>query len=558
MKLRLDSRRRFPDIWMAVLSIIPVMIFSWWFLRNAGGLPEDDAYIFLRYARNFIENGKFEYNPGQSSIGFTSALWLLAIAFSSWFTGLSVLISVKLLAVIFMGCMAVLMFYATRNLTGSTLCGSLGSILFVLCPMILEQSISGMEVPMLITGLLVVICMESARVVVPMLLKGLLMGLLVWIRPECLLVFPAWLIFHWLKWLYARWSPDVAGEPAGKLSLASIHVAAGFCLLVIPYLIICQLLSEDWIPQTFIGKVLTHQPNWFQLSGFERFVKGLRLFLRSWANLIPRPGTGSAVLTVLLASIIWPIPVLLCMRRNEFPVLVFPLLICAMIVPAYWYCCPVANLRYGIWLIPVSMMIILSAFSEIYRALVKSVLPGRSLESRIVMKCMTGAILLMVVISWASGLKERFINYQVTASSEFWDTVIPWLDQSIPTHESVALDMVGQLGYRLDHPIFDLGGLINPEIWPALKANRNADMAMNILVKNDVRYVVLYSRHILWSHLITQSHNRLVLIDKRGSPESHGVMMLCRVLPGPLLNQEKLPLTQAQEKPVPVLLSSTD
>jgi len=39
----------------------------------------DDTYIYLQYARNYIEHGQFAFNKGEISYGYTSPLWLWLI-----------------------------------------------------------------------------------------------------------------------------------------------------------------------------------------------------------------------------------------------------------------------------------------------------------------------------------------------------------------------------------------------------------------------------------------------------------------------------------------------
>ena len=44
------------------------------------GYTTDDTYIHLRYAHNLIERGEFSFNPGASSYGATSPLWIFGLA----------------------------------------------------------------------------------------------------------------------------------------------------------------------------------------------------------------------------------------------------------------------------------------------------------------------------------------------------------------------------------------------------------------------------------------------------------------------------------------------
>lgn len=85
-----DDRR---DAWrfLAVVAGLNVAL-AWLFVRDRApgtgaawqGLPLDDAWIHLVYARAVALTGRFEYNPGQPETGFTSPLWIFALAPWMW------------------------------------------------------------------------------------------------------------------------------------------------------------------------------------------------------------------------------------------------------------------------------------------------------------------------------------------------------------------------------------------------------------------------------------------------------------------------------------------
>mgnify|MGYP000305441219 CR=1 FL=1 len=44
------------------------------------GYVTDDTYIHLRYAENLLAHAEFSFNPGESTYGATSPLWILGLA----------------------------------------------------------------------------------------------------------------------------------------------------------------------------------------------------------------------------------------------------------------------------------------------------------------------------------------------------------------------------------------------------------------------------------------------------------------------------------------------
>src|SRR5436190_3211288 len=40
----------------------------------------DDGFIHVQYARNLMTRGEYSFNPGETSFGTTSPLWVMALA----------------------------------------------------------------------------------------------------------------------------------------------------------------------------------------------------------------------------------------------------------------------------------------------------------------------------------------------------------------------------------------------------------------------------------------------------------------------------------------------
>lgn len=76
-------RRFAPELVVAVCAIAIAWVFAAVTLRAAGsmGLPLDDSYIYLTYAKQFGRGEPFSYYPGGGySAGATSALWPMVLA----------------------------------------------------------------------------------------------------------------------------------------------------------------------------------------------------------------------------------------------------------------------------------------------------------------------------------------------------------------------------------------------------------------------------------------------------------------------------------------------
>jgi hypothetical protein len=68
--------------WLIALAVVLMMTLFVGLsaVQGGPGFPLDDGWIHQTYARNFAENGRFEYIPGVVSAGSTSPLWTLLLA----------------------------------------------------------------------------------------------------------------------------------------------------------------------------------------------------------------------------------------------------------------------------------------------------------------------------------------------------------------------------------------------------------------------------------------------------------------------------------------------
>ncbi|HXS10765.1 MAG TPA: hypothetical protein VN852_12350, partial [Candidatus Krumholzibacteria bacterium] len=65
--------RRWVETVPALLLLLALM------LPLRGGFT-DDGFIHVQYARNLMTRGEYSFNPGETSFGTTSPLWVMALA----------------------------------------------------------------------------------------------------------------------------------------------------------------------------------------------------------------------------------------------------------------------------------------------------------------------------------------------------------------------------------------------------------------------------------------------------------------------------------------------
>ncbi|MBU8870240.1 MAG: hypothetical protein KOO60_05110 [Gemmatimonadales bacterium] len=242
--------------------VVALGLFAWggWLLR---GYVTDDTFIHLRYARNLLELGEFSFNPGQSTYGATSPLWIfglvlfLKIGFTPlaaiWILGALSGLAVILLVDLILGRMTFPEHWKPIFLA-----------LIASDVWFLRWTFSGMETPLATLLLLVLLWplfsgrdrgwgVTREKLWVRYLAWGVAAGLAGLTRPEFLLVAP--LALPWLLWFeYYRAvggsSNRYQSRPHGPL-LAAI---AGWIMVVGPWLVFANFAFGRITPGTASAK----------------------------------------------------------------------------------------------------------------------------------------------------------------------------------------------------------------------------------------------------------------------------------------------------------------
>jgi hypothetical protein len=143
----------------------------------------DDAYIYLRYARNIAEHASFGFNVGQPVEGFSSPLWALLLA-GLWKMGLVGLAPAKGLS---LGCAfatIVVVFRTLRHVGAKWASAWILAALSLDCDFA-RWAVSGMDTPLFALGCATVLFAAAKG---HFRLLAIAVGVLPWLRPEGLLV----------------------------------------------------------------------------------------------------------------------------------------------------------------------------------------------------------------------------------------------------------------------------------------------------------------------------------------------------------------------------------
>lgn len=232
---------------LAVFGVLHVATALWFVLDRASGtgaawrgLPLDDAWIHLVYARGLCRLDGFAYNEGQLEAGFTSPLWVLLLA---PMVGIcrgaigSVVVGAKVVGVATGVALSWTSYRVTTAISGRTSAGVVAGMLVALDPSLCFSQVSGMEVLLSPTCTLAAV---SGLAEQRWWLVALGLGLGVLARPENVLVVGVFAVLLAIGFRRGRWPARV------QWSLAAPAFAAA------AWATHCVAVSGRLLPNTFV------------------------------------------------------------------------------------------------------------------------------------------------------------------------------------------------------------------------------------------------------------------------------------------------------------------
>jgi hypothetical protein len=231
------------------------------------GYVTDDTYIHLRYAENFAARGEFAFNPGESSYGATSPLWIFGLAglLKLGLPGETAAWTLGLIA----GVLVVLMWAELlRRLPFPRRWRWALFVIGITDAWFLRWTMSGMETPLAAAALLALLwplgcgwtpqpdgSPPSQILFRRYLAWGVAAGLAGLVRPEFFLLGP--LALPWLLWAEYRRGEDLAGK-AGRYQARPqnllLAVVAGWLVSAGPWLAYAHLTFGRFLPGTAAAK----------------------------------------------------------------------------------------------------------------------------------------------------------------------------------------------------------------------------------------------------------------------------------------------------------------
>jgi hypothetical protein len=416
------------------------------------GLPLDDGFIHLVYARSLSRFSGLEFNPGQPETGFTSPLWAVVEAPLFWLQPLwggSVVLCVKALGVFLGWCASVFAYRLVRRLTPQRGAAPIAGMLIALDPSLTFAKLSGMEVALAVAVVLWTLASvaDDRRVSASI---GLALAPLA--RPE-LGVFVALIAGVLAVRLHRE-----RAEPR-RWALAFLPAILGVGL----WCLYCWSVTGRPLPSTFyakhgaggirlpelellFGPMLSDLP-WFHAgSGFALFAAGALLLLRGDA--VPTPEGTPKVLRAAIVAL--PVAFMLGLAwAHSF----------TQGLPFYWnrYFQPAI----AMWLVPIAVAVgwIGSCAERVLRD------PSRS--PRLLAGAAVGILACLLpcaALPRAMRGKARLYSNNCENIDEMQVELARWVAARTRPGEWIASGDAGALRFVSDRPLVDLVGLNNHEV----------------------------------------------------------------------------------------------
>jgi len=403
-------------------------------IAGSAGFPLDDSWIHLHFARNLAEGAGFAYNPGVPVAGSTAPLWTLLLAAGARVAGAS-LVMAKTLGVAGALIAALVLRRAALAWGASPPAALVAAVGLVWSGPFAWGALSGMEVTLaalLVAAALLALARDH------LVLTAVAGGLATLARPEAVVLLP-------FLALARRPTPR-------RLALfAAIVVAA-----LLPFVAFCWATTGTPFPSTAAAKV-------------EGGLLGRLIGLREPARVtwLERPvAFGLDWLTWLahthpLLPLALPAIVLAWRRRGRalgmvgLVLLAHPL---AMAVLAPYRGPGFQEGRYSIHLLPVGLLLLASAWSDIAPAY------GGARAASLVR-----VVYLAVALVTLAPAADRYA-WGVQNINAMQVHLGRWVDAHLPRSATLAVNDIGAIAYFSRRPVIDLMGLVTPEIRPYRRA----------------------------------------------------------------------------------------
>jgi hypothetical protein len=248
----------------AVALLFPLIVFVSLAMPLRSGFT-DDGFIHIQYANNIISRGEYSFNPGETSFGTTSPLWVMVQAFLGKMLGggAAMVTTSRVVSWIAALLSLVFLFLLARKSGLSPWVSYFCVLAFATHAWFVRWSALGMETSsaVLVITAAGIASLDAQRNERGAMLLGFFMAIASLIRPEAYLFAPVYFASVVIRGRGARW---------GLAARTGLIYGA----LMIPWLVFAKIHIGSFLPNTASAKSGGHvlNPN-VMLAGFESVLK---------------------------------------------------------------------------------------------------------------------------------------------------------------------------------------------------------------------------------------------------------------------------------------------
>ncbi|MDP4115423.1 MAG: hypothetical protein Q8903_04775 [Bacteroidota bacterium] len=436
--------------------------------NGAFGFPLDDPWIHLTFARNLVEYGSFSYYKNiLATAGSTSPLYTFLLSTLYIFSKNEFIIS-YFLGILFLGLSVFYFYKLVKNEEQENWFPLAATLMLVLQPKLLLISVSGMETSLFIFMVMLAFFFYRNKNVWGL---GAALGLLIWSRPDGVVVWIAIVIDYFLQAYFSKNKEKKLFN--NKEIAASFGIGAFFVVL---YFLFNLILSGSIFPNTYGAKIEFY--NKMDRSAF---------LTDSVLNFF---GTNEFVLlwVPFMAALLYSAYLLIRKQYSKYNLYI--LFIVGLIL-IYYIKLPFAH-RFGRYLLPIIPFYIYVSVSGM-RAIYEEIQKNTHADFK---KLLNGLFFIFA----ASQIAFSF-NYIKPALLEYIEyckyhndrhvAAGVWLNKNTKESDVIATHDIGAIAYYSHRKVFDMAGLINPEVIPHLKEDGFNNYLYSQFKKNNVTYLAV-------------------------------------------------------------------
>jgi tetratricopeptide (TPR) repeat protein len=476
---RAENLRRFEipvAVFLILVGVARVALTLWNSVKTNGaaGFPLDDPWIHLQFAKNLHAFGSFSYFANeQVTAGSTSPLYTFLLSAGFFVTSNEMILSYALGT--FFYAVAGFMFYRLLRVMvpDRWWIPLIGVLVFVLEPRMQWAAQSGMETTLFIAGIITCFWAFASR---QWRMLGVLLGLLLWVRPEAVILMAIVGVGGAFELLSGAASAG-RDERVPRMSFRQLWLIvrvplALTGLISLLYVLLNLYLSGTLLPNTFAAKL-----TYYGGKGID-FPEHAFTFL-----------TAKHMVVIALFSAVGAIVAIVdAVKYRRVSGLMHVVWVLAM-VAVYWAKLPFL-FQQGRYLMPVIPSLLVLG---IMGASALTGYLGRKFFHQFPRSAdalFSGAVLGIVILQF--GLMD------VTMAAEYIDMcryildrqvrTARWLSENLPQDAVVATHDIGAIGYYSGRRVVDMVGLVTPA---AIKTLGNLDSLETLLVRRGVTHLAV-------------------------------------------------------------------